>query len=159
MPKVVKPKPVKEPGSKKKILAFFLANLGRVIDHEEIQKASGYAAEWARRVRELRDEEGYQIRTHNDEPAILKPGEYILRTDKRVPAFSRDISKETRAWVLERNGYTCQMCGVGAGDEDPFHPGRKVRLTMGHIIDKIQGGDAQREHSTVRACGSYSSES
>jgi len=71
----------------------------------------------------------------------LKPGEYILLNDHRRPAFKRGISKETRAIVLERNGYTCQMCGVGAGDQDPFHPERTIRLTMGHIIDKSKGGD------------------
>lgn len=127
------------PGSKKKILQLFLDNIGRVIEHSEIQKASGYAAEWARRVRELRDETGYQILTHNDR-ASLKPGQYLLETTKRLPAFARSISKETRAFVLDRNGYTCQMCGHGAGDPDPFHPGRTVRLTMGHIIDKDKGG-------------------
>lgn len=42
--------------------------------------------------------------------------------------------------VLERNGFTCQSCGLAAGDVDPFHPGRTVRLTMGHIIDKSKGG-------------------
>jgi 5-methylcytosine-specific restriction endonuclease McrA len=41
---------------------------------------------------------------------------------------------------LERNGYTCQMCGLAAGDPDPFHPTRTVRLTMGHILDKSKGG-------------------
>ena len=64
-----------------------------------------------------------------------------METDKRIPAFKRGISKETRAWVLERNGYTCQMCGVAAGDPDPFGGKRTVRLTMGHIIDKSKGGD------------------
>jgi len=60
---------------------------------------------------------------------------------KRLPSFKRNISKETRAWVLERNGYTCQMCGVAAGDPDPIGGDRTVRLTMGHIIDKSKGGD------------------
>jgi hypothetical protein len=32
------------------------------------------------------------------------------------------------------------MCGLGAGDPDPFHPGLKVRLVLGHIIDKSKGG-------------------
>lgn len=64
-----------------------------------------------------------------------------METDKRVPAFARGISKETRARVLERNGYTCQMCGLAAGDPDPFNQTRTVRLTMGHILDKSKGGD------------------
>jgi 5-methylcytosine-specific restriction endonuclease McrA len=32
------------------------------------------------------------------------------------------------------------MCGLAAADPDPFHPGLKTRLTMGHIIDKSKGG-------------------
>ncbi|HZS78833.1 MAG TPA: HNH endonuclease [Ktedonobacteraceae bacterium] len=131
--------PDKKRGSKQRILDFLLANIGRVIDGEEIREASGNVSEWARRVRELRDEEGYQILTHRDRRE-LKPGQYLLETDKRLPSFARSISKETRAYVLERNGYTCQMCGLAAGDPDPFDPTRTVRLTMGHIIDKSKGG-------------------
>ena len=126
--------------SKRRILAYLLSNIGRVLTSDEIRSASGGASEWARRLRELRDEEGYQILSHRDR-AELKPGQYLLLTEVRRPAFSRDISKETRASVLERNGYTCQMCGLAAGDEDPFQARRKVRLTMGHIIDKSLGGD------------------
>ena len=126
-------------GSRQRILDFLLANVGRIIEGEEIREASGNVSEWARRVRELRDEEGYQILTHRDR-RDLKPGQYLLETDKRLPQFARAISKETRAYVLERNGYTCQMCGLAAGDVDPFDATRSVRLTMGHIIDKSKGG-------------------
>lgn len=127
-------------GSKQLILDYFLANLGKILESRDIQAASGGAVEWARRVRELRNEEGYQILSHKDR-ADLKPNQYLLETTKRTPAFKRNISKETRAWVLERNGYTCQMCGVAAGDPDPLGSDRTVRLTMGHIIDKSKGGD------------------
>ncbi|MBX3297570.1 MAG: HNH endonuclease [Acidobacteria bacterium] len=130
----------KRKGSKQKILEFFLQNIGVVLESRDIQEASGGAVEWARRVRELRNEDGYQILSHKDR-ADLKPNQYLLETEKRVPAFSRNISKQTRAWVLERNGYTCQMCGLAAGDPDPFGGPRTVRLTMGHIIDKSLGGD------------------
>jgi hypothetical protein len=126
--------------SKLRILAYLLDNVGRTLSSDELREASGGASEWARRVRELRDEEGYQILTHRDR-ADLKPGQYLMLTDARRPVFPRDISKETRAFVLERNGYTCQMCGLAAGDPDPYDPTRKVRLTMGHIIDKSLGGD------------------
>jgi hypothetical protein len=127
-------------GSKQLILEYFLANVGKVLESRDIQAASGGAVEWARRFRELRNEEGYQILSHKDR-ADLKPNQYLLETTKRNPAFKRSISKETRAWVLERNGYTCQMCGVAAGDPDPMGSDRTVRLTMGHIVDKSKGGD------------------
>lgn len=130
----------RKPGSKQLILEFFLSNIGKVLESKDIQRASGGAVEWARRVRELRNEDGYQILSHKDR-ASLKPNEYLMETIERVPAFARGISKETRAQVLERNGYTCQMCGVAAGDPDPLGGNRTVRLTMGHIIDKSKGGD------------------
>ncbi len=117
-----------------------MANIGRVIDRNELQEASGWRAEWGRRLRELRDEEGYQILSHKDR-SDLKPGQYLVETDKRRPAFKRGISKETMAYVLERNGYTCQMCGIAASDIDPFNESRKIRLVMGHIIDKSKGGE------------------
>lgn len=129
-----------KPGSKQLILEFFLQNIGKVLESKDIQKASGGAVEWARRVRELRNEDGYQILSHKDR-ASLKPNQYLMETIERVPAFTRGISKETRAWVLERNGYTCQMCGVAAGDPDQFGGNRTVRLTIGHIIDKSKGGE------------------
>ena len=129
----------KELGSRTRILRFLLDNLGRVVGKDEIRRASGDASEWARRLRELRDEHGYQILSHKDRRE-LKPGQYMLLTDVRLPVLPRGISKETRGFVLDRNGYTCQMCGLAASDPDPFHPGLKVRLTMGHIIDKSKGG-------------------
>jgi hypothetical protein len=127
-------------GSKQLILEYFLGNIGRILESKDIQNASGGAVEWARRVRELRNEDGYQILTHKDR-ANLKPNQYVLQTIERLPVLPRNISKETRAWVLERNGYTCQMCGVAAGDPDPLGGNRTVRLTMGHIIDKSKRGD------------------
>lgn len=132
-----------ERGSRHRILEFLKANVGRVIDGDEVRAASGNVSEWARRVRELRDEQGYQILTHKDR-ADLKQGQYFMvsrEPDAKYVFGSRSISKETRAFVLERNGYTCQMCGLGASDPDPFRDGRKVRLVMGHIIDKSKGGE------------------
>ncbi len=126
-------------GSRDKIREHLLKNVGKILNGRELREAGGGVSEWARRIRELRDEHGYQILTHKDRDD-LKPGQYILITNKRLPAFARGISKETRARVLERNGFTCQMCGAAAGDRDEFHPGRTIRLTMGHIIDKSKGG-------------------
>lgn len=131
-------------GSKALVLDFLLQNIGVVLEAKDIQVASGGASEWARRLRELRNEDGWQVLSHKDR-ADLKPGQYLLETKKRVPAFKRGISKETKARVLERNGYTCQMCGAAAGDPDPFSAGRTVRLTMGHIIDKSKGGKTLRK--------------
>jgi hypothetical protein len=126
-------------GARSKLREHFLNNIGRIMDSDELREVAGGITEWARRVRELRLEEGYQIQTHNDR-GDLKPGQYLLEEPKPIPAFERAISKETRAFVLDRNGFTCQMCGAVAGELHPYDLTRKTRLHIGHIVDKSQGG-------------------
>lgn len=118
---------------------YFLAHVGEILDADSLRTVSGNISEWARRVRELRDEEGYQILTNNDR-SDLKPGQYILLSSKPVPAFERGISKEVRALVLDRNGFTCQMCGAVAGEPHPYDLSKKTRLHIGHVLDKSHGG-------------------
>lgn len=129
----------KKKGARSKLREHFLANLGRVMGSDELRDVAGGISEWARRIRELRTEEGYQILTHNDR-SDLKPGEYLLEEAKPIPAFSRAISKEVRAFVLDRNGFTCQQCGAVAGEPHPYDESRKTRLHIGHIVDKSMGG-------------------
>lgn len=128
----------KKQGSKGLLRQFFFTNIGKVISSDELREIAGIS-EWARRVRELRNEEGLNIQTHNDR-SDLKPGEYILVDLKPIPSFAREISKETRALVLDRNGYTCQSCGAAAGEPNPYDGNRKTRLHIAHIIDKSMGG-------------------
>ena len=141
-------------GSRAKLRSYFLENIGRVMSSDELREVAGIS-EWARRVRELRNEEGYQILTHNDR-SDLKPGEYLLENPKPEPAFERSISKELRAFVLDRNGFTCQMCGAVAGEPHPYDSTRKTRLHLGHILDKTQGG--KDEASNLRALCSVCNE-
>lgn len=129
-------------GSKAKLAQYFQENIGKVLSSKELQEVAGGVVEWGRRIRELR-QAGWSIETHNDR-ADLTPGEYIL-VSPPPPGIdhykiSRPISNKLRAQVLERNGYTCQMCGAGAGDPVEDYPDRKVRLHIGHIIDKSHGG-------------------
>lgn len=126
-------------GARARLRKHFLDNIGRIMDTDELRSAAGGISEWARRVRELRTEEGYQILTHNDR-SDLKPGQYVLLTPKPEPAFERAISKEVRAFVLDRNGFTCQMCGAAAGEPHPHDETRKTRLHIGHVVDKSMGG-------------------
>ena len=125
-------------GSRAKLRKYFIENVGKILNSDILREVAG-TSEWGRRVRELRNEEGMHIVTHNDR-SELKPGEYLLLDLKPLPAFERDISKETRAFVLDRNGFTCQMCCAAAGEPHPYDAGRKTRLHIGHIIDKTMGG-------------------
>jgi 5-methylcytosine-specific restriction endonuclease McrA len=142
---------MRPPGSKERIRQFFLANIGNVVTSNQIRDAIGsHVTEWARRVRELRGDEHWPIVTHNDR-ADLVPGQYVLTGQppaKPDVKFSRPISAKLRAEVLDRNGFTCQMCGLCPGEIDPS-TGRKVRLHIGHIKDKSLGG--KDELSNLRA--------
>ena len=125
---------------KARIGRYFQNHLGKVVTIGQLREVSGIQSA-PRRVRELR-QEGWPIDTHHDD-ASLKPGEYRL-TDQPPPPEQRRkprrISKRIRAQVLDRDGATCQMCGAGAGDEDPFDPRRRVRLHVDHIRDRAHYG-------------------
>jgi len=146
---------MRKQGARSKLRTFFFEHIGEVLDSETLKDAAGGVSEWARRVRELRDEEGYRILTHNDR-SDLKPGQYILIDSEPKPAFARGISKETRAYVLDRNGFTCQMCGAVAGEPHQYDNSRKTRLHIGHIIDKAHGGSD--DPSNLRALCSVCNE-
>jgi hypothetical protein len=137
-------------GSKEKIRQFLLANIGRVIESHELQTAADGAVQYSRRLRELREQEGWPILSHLD-CTDLKPGQYLLREkppEMSGVSFSPAISARLRAAVLDRNGFTCQMCGLTPGEIDTS-TGRKVRLHIGHIVDRSHGG--KDELSNFRA--------
>lgn len=126
--------------AKERIRRFLLANIGKVITSEQIREAAGIS-EWARRVRELRNEEHWPINSHHDDVS-LKPGEYMLIAappEQRDVDFERGISGRLKSVVFDRNGFTCQSCGLTPGEIDP-DTRRKVRLQVGHIVDKSLGG-------------------
>lgn len=127
-----------------KLKAHFLGNIGRVMGGGELRPVAGGISEWARRVRELRDDDGYKILTHKDRKD-LKPGQYLLQDPVPVPGTRRQISKETRSYVLDRDGGTCQLCGAAAGEPHPFD-GRKTKLHLGHIKDKSMGGSDEPDN-------------
>ncbi|MFQ5674026.1 MAG: HNH endonuclease [Nitrospinales bacterium] len=88
------------------------------------------------------------IKSHIDRHD-LKQGEYILESLERFPVVGRGISPQLRNEILERNGFTCQLCGNGPGDPDPFNPNRKVRLHVDHIVPKSQGGADDKDNLRV----------
>ena len=68
-------------GARERLRLYFIHNVGVVLDATELEVVSGIS-EYARRIRELRVEDGYSILTRNsnaDEFELkLKPTEYIL---------------------------------------------------------------------------------
>ena len=119
---------MRKPGAKARIRQFFLANIGNVVTSMQLRDAAGpEATAWGRRVRELREQDGWPILTQYDS-AQLSSGQYLLKEqppEQPAVAFVRGVSTKLRAEVLDRNDFTCQMCGVTPGDVDPA-TGRKV---------------------------------
>ncbi len=132
-----------EASAKELIGLYFREHIGEVVTGQQLKDVIGPdRTEWARRVRELRHEHGWPIETQHDDTQ-LKQGEYRLVDEPPSEGdyqFARSISRRLRAEVLERNGYTCRMCGAGAGEVDELDPSRKVRLHVGHIVDRSHGG-------------------
>jgi hypothetical protein len=103
----------RQPGSgMERIAALLDANVGKVVTREQIDYV-GRIAEASRRVRELRDEHGWPIDSHVDDPT-LGPGEYRLTSsdpDDRRDPLQRLYPEGLRQQIFERDGYTCQACG------------------------------------------------
>ena len=125
---------------KKGIMAYFRARVGQVVKGRELFEASGGQSEYTRRIREIRADYGWNIQTYRDS-MDLKNDEYRLASpppEGPPVRFQRGVSGRLRAQVLQRNGFTCQMCGRGPMDVDSR--GRRVVLDAGHIVDKDSGG-------------------
>lgn len=137
----------KRKSAREKIKEYFLYNIGKVVDTNELAEEAGIR-DYQRRIRELRREEGLNILSHNDR-ADLKPGQYLLESQTPIPSFGRGISYSQRARILARNGFTCQICGVGPGDPDPFDPTKKVRLHVDHIIPLSEQGSNEDDNLRV----------
>ncbi|MGE4489354.1 MAG: HNH endonuclease, partial [Kiritimatiellales bacterium] len=83
-------------GAQIKILQFLLKNVGMPVSGEELRYVTKDKSEWARRTRELRTEEGWQICTHWNGRPDLPPGMYVLESDRQLPAHDRKIDDKVR---------------------------------------------------------------
>ncbi|HEU4974154.1 MAG TPA: HNH endonuclease signature motif containing protein [Baekduia sp.] len=103
----------KQPGSaRSRIEKYLEANVGKVVTREQIDYVANIA-EGSRRVRELRDEQGWPIASHVDDPD-LAPGEYRLLStaaEDRRDASQRLYPEDLRHQVFMRDNFTCRICG------------------------------------------------
>ncbi len=147
------------PGSaRSRIEAFLEANVRRVVTREQIDYVSGIA-EGSRRVRELRDEVGWPINSHIDEPD-LSPSEYRLMStapEDRREASQRLYPEDLRAQVFERDNYTCQACGrnrekaLAAGDAR-FYLEVHHRVAMADELEAMPLTDRHDISNLVTLC-------
>jgi len=98
-------------GSKAKLLKYFIENVGSVLTTEELAYVAD-AREFARRIRELRTEEGYAIATMFTGKPDLGMGEYVMLSEDRVAEpHDRHIPFDVQKHIYERDTNTCRLCG------------------------------------------------
>ena len=133
---------------KNKIIKYFRKNVGANVTGEELKYLSGDRSEWARRVRELRTEEGWPIVTQNTGRPDLEIGVYVLEADRQSPKHDRRIPDPVKRAVLQRDGYKCVECGWTNklwDRSDPRH------LELHHTKRHIEGGE-NTEDNLISLC-------
>lgn len=114
-----------------KLLDALYTNIGKIVTNEELIKVSGQH-NYARRIRELRAE-GWKIKYVNS------AGGYILKSAKKsTKSADKYINLKLRSKILERDSYTCQLCGYTNKDKSP--DGLRVKLEIDHIKPLTLGG-------------------
>ncbi len=88
-----------------------LANVGKVVTSKQVDRATNNIKSSYKSIKDLK-EDGYNIQSKKDR-WDLRSGEFILvdtvKTSKAKHLATQPISKETRAKVLIRDGFTCKI--------------------------------------------------
>ena len=135
-------------GVRKKLLRFFRKNVGYAVTGEELRYVANNKTEWARRVRELRTEQGWPIATCNTGRPDLGIGVYILELDRQSPAHDRSIPDLLRREVLVRDKYACTKC---EWTHEKWNPSDPRHLELHHIKHHVKGGK-NTEENLVTVC-------
>jgi hypothetical protein len=147
-------------------VATFIASVGEGNKFRKLELFAAVpgVAQADRRMRDLRGMgwtiDNYKVNRN------LSPDEYLVRTvgvrvdlGAQVPKGARkNITGPKRRRILERDGHTCQVCGVAAAMEFPDTPGRTAVMTIGHIIPVARGGtnDDGNLRAECQRCGDES---
>lgn len=133
--------------SRDKILAFLQENVERPVSGEELRYVSGNASEWARRLRELRTEQGWSIASKASGRADLPVGVYVLESLRQLPPHDRTIPDAVRRRVLERDRFQCVECGWSYERACPADP--RHNLELHHKKSHAEGGENVVENLTT----------
>jgi hypothetical protein len=130
---------------KEKLLQYFQANVGAPVTAEELRYVAKDRSEWARRVRELRTEEGWNIATQMTERPDLPPGVYVLEDLARAEPHDRKIPEAVRIEVLQRDRYCCRYQGCDFDARNP-PPGPRRRLELHHVMQHLHRGTNEAQN-------------
>ncbi|MEV6928788.1 HNH endonuclease signature motif containing protein [Dactylosporangium sp. NPDC051485] len=147
-------------------VAAFIANVGvgSKFTKLDLFRAVPGVAQADRRMRDLRamgwEFDNYKVNRN------LTADEYLLKAigvrvdlgEAAPRTVRKNITGPKRRRILERDGHTCQVCGIAAGMAFPDVPERTAVLTIGHIIPVVRGGtnDDDNLRAECQRCGDES---
>jgi hypothetical protein len=129
----------KMPGSASdRLLEFLRQNVGAVVTTEELSYVAKDARSFARRVRELRTEQGFMISTKFSGRPDLKVGQYVLETtERRMEPHDRVVDTDVEREVYARDASKCRACGWSRND---FSANDPRYLELHHLTAHAFGG-------------------
>ena len=73
---------------------------------------------------------------------------------RKATSKRRYVTPKLKAYILERDCYTCQICGISRGLLDSFipHLGDYLLLEVDHIVPVAQGGRGDDEDNLQTLC-------
>jgi hypothetical protein len=130
-----------------RLFAFLKENVGFVVTTEELAYVAKDARSFARRVRELRTEQGFIISTKFSGRPDLRVGQYVLETlDRRVEPHDRRVENEVERAVYARDASRCRACGWSRQDASVNSP---RYLELHHLTPHASGGANSVENLLV----------
>jgi hypothetical protein len=138
-----------------KIIEYFRKNVGDEITGEELKYLAKDKKEWARRVRELRTEQGWPIVTKNSGREDLPIGVYVLEEDRQTYEHDRSIPDIIRVAVLQRDGFKCVRCGWSRAMLSPDDPRKMLEL---HHVQHHKDKGANTPENRITLCNVHHDE-
>ncbi|WP_247237108.1 HNH endonuclease [Telluribacter sp. SYSU D00476] len=123
--------------------------MNRQVTGEELAYLANGVKEWARRVRELRTEEGWPVKTKTSGRVDLPVGVYLLEENKQAEPHDRKIDDSVRVAVLERDKFCCRKCKWHPGQRRSEDPRRLLEL---HHLEYHANGGKNEKDNLITLC-------